>query len=193
MLSKLPRDVKSERKNKAIWDIVLYGSSARGKTGARDIDIAIIFREGTLKERLTTAQDIKLRISRQNPDLKGDLDIKGILWEELFQESFFARSGIFLEGISLFDGKTLASKIGFEGYSLYTYSLQDKSHTDKVKFNYLLSGREKAKGIIATLQGFHVGPGSILMPLKHSEEFDSIFKRHHITFQKRNVLIQHKY
>ena len=183
MLKELKKYLKPEKQDKTILDIVVYGSAVKGKTVPRDFDIIVIFREGTLKERLTKIQSIKKNIKLEK------IDIKGILWEELFQEEFFARSGIFLEGISLFDEKPFSHKVGFEGFTLFVYDLRDKSHTEKVKFNYVLSGR-KGAGIVKMLEGKHLAPGIIQIPIKNSLEFEEILKMHNISYSKKNVLIQ---
>ncbi len=172
--------------DKTIFDIVLYGSAAKGKISPNDVDIAIIFREGTLKERLAKIQTIKKRISIEQ---KEKIDMKGILWEELFKESFFARSGILVDGISLLDGKPFAQKIGFISYSIFIYTLQNKSHTEKIKFNYILSGR-KSKGMIALLEGKRLASGVIQIPTQHSLEFEDVLKKQNVTYSILHVLVQ---
>ncbi|MBI2146863.1 nucleotidyltransferase domain-containing protein [Candidatus Woesearchaeota archaeon] len=183
MLEQLQNAVKNEKKDKAIFDIVLYGSAAKGKSNANDIDIAVIFREGSLKERLAKVQQIKKKIV-----IKEKLDVKAISLEELFQDAFFARSGIFLEGISLFDGREFSKKIGFDGYSLFVYALKNKTHTEKVKFNYVLSGRN-ANGMVKLLNGKHLAPGVMQIPIKNSLEFVEVLKKHGIEYSMKNVLI----
>lgn len=184
MLNDLRNLVKSELDD-TIFDVVIYGSAVKGKAHPRDTDIMIIFRKGTLKERLEKAQRIKRRV-----DAPGKLDVKAVLLEELFDPAFFARSGILLEGISIKDSKPIAQKLGFDGFALFVYSLQNKSHTDKVKFNYILSGRNGDKGIIAHLQGTHLAPGVILIPMKHSLEFEDVLNMHHVQFTRKNMLVE---
>ncbi|MEK6901664.1 MAG: nucleotidyltransferase domain-containing protein [Nanoarchaeota archaeon] len=184
MLTELRKCLKAEKRDNHIFDIVLYGSAAKGKIDPQDIDILVIFREGTLKERLAKLQDIKTKIK-----LEKKTDLKAILWEELFGDEFFARAGIFLEGISVFDGRTIAEKTGFSAATIFTYSLKEKSHTEKVKFNYVLSGRNTA-GIVKKLQGKHLAPGVILIPIKHSPEFEDVLRMHKINYQAKNILVQ---
>lgn len=184
MLKELKKCLKSEKFDKTIFDIVLYGSVAKGKFKPEDIDIIVIFRKGTLKERLQKIQSIKQKIK-----VGKKIDIKGILWEELFQEQFFARSGIILEGVSLFDGNPFSYKIDFEGFVLFIYGLRNKSHTEKVKFNYVLSGR-KDIGMVKRLEGKHIAPGVIQIPIKNSLEFEEVLKRHNINYSRQNSLIQ---
>ncbi|MBI2522799.1 nucleotidyltransferase domain-containing protein [Candidatus Woesearchaeota archaeon] len=184
MLKELKNYLRNEKKDRAIFDIVVYGSAVKGKTSPLDVDIVVIFRGGTLKERLAKIQSIKKYIKPGK-----NIDIKGILLEELFQEQFFARSGIFLEGISIFDGVPFSHKISFEGYAIFIYNLQNKSHTEKVKFNYVLSGRNDL-GMVKRLEGKHIAPGVIQIPIKNSMEFEEVLKRHNINYSKKNFLIE---
>ena len=181
ILKELKRSLKNEN-NKNIFDIVIYGSSVKGKLNPNDVDILVIFNEGNLKERLGKIQEIKKEITT-----KEKLDIKGILLEELFKEEFFARSNIFAEGISLFTGENFSKKIGYTGYCLFIYSLKDKKHSEKVKFNYLLSGRNN-KGLTKELGGTFLGPGVIKVPVKNSMEFEEILNKHEVQFTKKTIL-----
>ena len=185
MLKELKKCLKTERKNKKIFDIVLYGSVVKGKRRPGDIDLLVIFAEGTLKERLTHLQLIKKKIKLKN------VDLKGILLNELFQEVFFARTGIFLEGMSVFEGTPFSQKIGFSGFSLFKYSLKDKTHTEKVKFNYVLSGRGSA-GMVEKLSGNHLAPGVVKIPIKNSLEFEEVLQRHSVNYRKEQILVESK-
>lgn len=184
MLKKLRKCLKSEKKDNDIFDIVIYGSSMKGKTEPNDIDIMVIFKKGKLKDRLEKIQSIKKKIR-----LDKKIDIKGMLLEELFQEHFFNRSGIFFEGVSIFNGKPFSNKIDFKSFTLFTYNLRNKTHNEKVKFNYILSGR-KDTGVVEWLEGKHISPGSIQIPIKNSLEFEEILKKHKISYSKKNILIQ---
>ncbi|MEK6922586.1 MAG: hypothetical protein AABX08_02180 [Nanoarchaeota archaeon] len=184
MLKELKRWLRNERQDRTIFDVVVYGSAVKSKDFPSDIDIAVLFIKGTLKERLSKIQSIKKKIKLPNR-----IDIKGILLEELFQEQFFARSGILLEGISIFDDKPFAHKIGFEGWAMFVYSLRNKTHAQKVKFNYLLRGRSVI-GLIKKFEGKHLSPGIILIPIKNSIIFEDIFKSHKIDYSKKNILLE---
>ena len=184
MLEELKKCLKDEKKDNEIFDIVLYGSSVKGKEKPNDVDILVIFEKGTLKERLEKIQKIKKNIKIENK-----IDIKGILLKELFQEEFFARSGVFLEGVSLIDGKQFANKIGFNNAVLFFHNLKDKTHTEKVKFNYLISGRG-GNGILKLMNGKQLAPGVLQIPLTKSLEFETILNRNKISYYKINVLIQ---
>lgn len=184
MLENLRNLLKNEVKNDFILDIVVYGSLVKGKEDPNDVDIVVIFKKGNLKERLNKIQEIKKKIN-----IGKKIDIQGILIEELFKKELFSRSGIFYEGISLFDNKEFSNKIGFESWALFIYDLKNKTHTEKVKFNYLLSGRNDI-GIRERISGKQLAPGVIEIPVKYSEEFEKILRNYKINFIKKNILIQ---
>ena len=184
MLKQLQRKLAKEKKDKSIFDIILYGSAVKGKSKPNDLDIAVVFRQGALRERLEKIQQIKRKIENG-----GKIDIKGILLEELFREEFFARSGLFLEGISVFSSRPFAEKIGFSAYSLFVYSLKDKTHSQKVQFNYLLRGRDK-RGVLEMMEGKFVSPGAVIISPAHSVEFGEILQRNHIQHKKTDILVR---
>lgn len=186
MLNALNKCLKNEKKDPALFDITLFGSSVKGKQKPRDIDIAAVYTKGSLRERLDKLRGMKKKIRALFPNI--EIDAFTILLEELFQPGFFARSGVFLEGISLLDGKPLAEKMGFKAYSLFTYTLEKLPHTKKVTFNYLLAGRGTLKGMIAHCHGERLVSGAVKIPIEKSIEFEDVLKMHKINYKKKNIL-----
>jgi len=176
---------KSFEKDKSIFDILIYGSNARGKIEARDIDILIIFKETPLEERAEIAQRFKEKIGKE----VGKLDIKTINLSELFETNFLARQAILTEGYSLINCIPFSEKIGFLSYSLFTYKLKNLNHNDKTKFTYSLIGRGKNQGILKKLNAKPLGKGVFLLPIQNSSFFDDFLKRWKIEHTKRNILI----
>lgn len=184
MLKLLKKHLESEKKNKEIFDITVYGSLAKGKEPARDIDILVIFLEGSLKERLDKMQEIKLNLKKF---IDIEIDITQILLKELFMPSFFAKTGILLEGISIFHNKNFCETLGFKAFALFWYNLDGLSHAQKVKFNYLLAGRT-TKGIIKELSGERLVNGAVKIPISNSLPFEEILKSNNIKYHKKNIL-----
>lgn len=185
MLKILRKSLESEKKDSTIFDIILYGSSARGKEKARDIDLMIIFLEGSLKERLEKIQDIK---SRLKDEIK-NLDIKQMLLRDMFSSDFLARTGILLEGISIFREKSLSEIMGFKSYGLFWYNLKGLNHSQKVRFNYMLAGRGM-KGVIEELGGERLVSGAVKIPIRNSIEFEDILKANKIDYKNKSILEQ---
>ena len=185
MLKNLKKYLESEKKDRTIFDIVIYGSAVKGKQDARDIDVLIIFLEGSLKERLNKLQEIKSRLKSKIKDK--NLDIKQILLNELFSSYFLARTGILLEGISVFKNKKFCETLGFKSYTLFWYNLKNLKHSQKVKFNYILAGRG-TKGIIKELKGERLVNGAVKISIENSAVFEKILKDNNIHYSKKNIL-----
>jgi len=175
MLRKLKKCLSDD-----VFDIILYGSSVKGKHKPADIDILVIFRRGTLRERLNAIQDIKKKLGI-------DADYKQILIEDLFSDSFFARTGVLLEGLSARQQKPLSQILGFYACTLFWYTLENFTHTQKVKFNYVLAGRNK-KGLIEEFEGFRLASGVVKIPISKSFEFEEVLKSHSVKYLKKNIL-----
>lgn len=182
MLKTLKKHLESEKKDKNIFDIVIYGSIMKDKT-FNDIDILVIFLEGSLRERLDRIQEIKIKLKK----IISKLDIKQILIKDLFSPEFLARTGILLEGFSIFKNKKFSETLGFRSFSLFWYSLKGLTHAQKVKFNYILAGRG-TDGMIKELNGERLVNGAVKIPLENSSAFESILNANNVAFLKKNIL-----
>jgi len=184
MLKNLKKYLVSEKKEKTIFDIVIYGSAVKGKDSPSDIDIAVIFLEGNLRERLDKIQEIKNRLKK----IRSAIDIKQILLTDLFSSDFLARQGLLLEGISVFRNKKFSEVLGFKSSTLFWYTLEGLTHTQKVRFNYVLAGRNGMEGMIKRLHGKRLVSGMIKIPIENSMEFEEVLKSNNITYKKKDVL-----
>lgn len=167
-----------------VFDIIVYGSSVREKEKPNDIDILLIFLDKELNKRLIIAQKFK-EILKKN--IK-NLDIKTINLPELFDKNFLARQGALVEGYSLLDSIPIARKLGFEGYSLFTYNLKKLDHNKKTKFIYALIGR-KNKGMLKLVDAKYLGKGVIAIPIAKSAIFEDFLKKWGIDYKENKILI----
>jgi len=184
MLKELKKYLESEKEDRSIFDIVIYGSAVKGKEHAKDIDILVIFLRGTLKERLDKLQMIKAKIKKLSDK---NIDLKQILLEELFKPAFLARTGVILEGFSVFRNMKFCQSLGFNSFTLFWYTLKDMTHSQKVKFNYLLAGRG-TKGVIKELNGERLVNGAIKIMIENSAVFEDILKANGVKYFKKNIL-----
>ncbi len=189
MLNELKACLESEKNDDVLFDIVLYGSSVKGKTMPNDIDLIAIFRKGNLRERLDKIQEMKEKIKNtiNTKNTKINIDFKQITIEELFLPEFFAKTGIILEGISLFKDKKFSEILGFKAYSLFWFTLEGLSHNEKVKFNYILAGRG-SEGLISKLGGERLVGGAVKIPIDNSLEFEEVLKNNRINYKKKDIL-----
>jgi len=166
---------------KKIFDIILYGSAARGKHKPRDIDILIIFKDVDKKEYFELPYELRKNLEKEG--LKAD--VKGILIYELFDPKFLARQSLLIEGYSLIKNNLLSERFGFESYSLFAYSLKNLNHNEKTKFQYAFKGRRGEKGVLEELSGVTVGMGSVLIPIENSEKFKEFLDKWRIEYKER--------
>jgi len=182
-LEKLRKCLKTE-KDESIFDIVVFGSLVKGKLSPRDADIMVIFLNGSLKERLGKIQTIKNHLNKKIDD---PVDMKQMLLKDLFSAEFMARTGVLLEGFSIFKGRKFCQTLGFDSFTIFWYNLKQLSHTQKVKFNYILAGRSQ-KGVVEMFQGKRLAGGVVKIPIEFSLEFEVILKKNNVQYDKRNIL-----
>ncbi len=185
MLKDLKKCLKSEKRDSKILDIVIYGSLVKGKPKARDIDVMVIFLEGSLKERLNRLQEIKAKIKKKFEDYT--LDVKQMVLKDFFSPSFLAKTGILIEGISIFSDRKFSEVLGFNSFALFTYNLRKLKHHEKVKFNYILAGRN-ARGVIELLGGRRLASGVVKIPIENSYSFEEILKNNKVNYSKKQIL-----
>ncbi|MDO8661476.1 MAG: hypothetical protein Q7K43_06300 [Candidatus Woesearchaeota archaeon] len=183
-LEQLHKALKKFKNEKNLFDILLYGSTAQNSPNPKDTDILVIFKTGSLKERLDCVQRIKKNISSEH-----NLDIQTVLLEELFSPNFFAKTGVFIDGISIIDNKPFCHKSGFVSNTIFVFDLKNKTHAQKVKFNYLLAGRT-TPGILKHLKGIRLAAGVIQVHSHNAREFEEILLKNAIQHTRKNVLVQ---
>ena len=175
---------KSFFKKEKLFDIILYGSAVKGKDEPRDIDIVIIFLDESVKNRLETAQKFKKNLSKA---LKFDIQTLNVA--DFFDASFFARQSILIEGYSLVSGRKFSEKLGFNGYSLFSYGLGNLSHNQKTLFTYSLSGRSKEEGMVKKVKGKSIGKGAFIVPIENSLIFEDFLNKWELKYSKKNILV----
>lgn len=181
MLKELKRKLRFELEKKEIFDIILYGSAIRRDSSPNDIDVMVIFLNGSLKERLEIIQQIKQKLDSKKTD------IKQMLLKDLFSAELLSRKGILTEGISFRTEKKFCERLGLQSYSLFFYNLEDKTHTEKVKFNYILSGRTTS-GVLKELSAKRIISGCITVPIENADILEKIMQDNEITYTRRDVL-----
>jgi predicted nucleotidyltransferase len=173
---------KTYRKNKNLFDIVLYGSNVKGKREANDWDIIFIFLNLPLKDRLNITQEFKEGLNLKN------LDIKSINIGELFDKTFLARQGIFLEGISLLDKKPLREKLGFKSFELFVLKEKNLPNLKKVQLSYALNGRKKGEGFLKKIQGEKISQKTFIIPIENSSLFEDFLEKWDIDYSSKHFL-----
>lgn len=172
-------------KENNIWDIVVYGSYVRGKSKAKEIDIAVILDKIIpVKRKWDLNQELKKKI-----DLKDKtLDIKTLDLKDLINPGNLNREAILAEGYSLIKKDYIAERFGFKAIAQVEYSLNKLTPAKQKMFYYTLQGRKKGTGILSRLGGRIISKGILEVPTKEYEEINSLLVEKGIPYQTTFLL-----
>ena len=145
-------------KNPFIVDVVVFGSSVRGKRKPKDIDLLVVFKDRVIK---SVEHDIKKIVET---DYK-EISIISKTEETLLDNSFDARESFLFEGISLITGDTLGQRYGFFSFGIFRYDFKDWSKLKKTKFYYALNGRGSSEGMFHELDCIKLADNILMVPL----------------------------
>ena len=170
--------------SESVVDIVQYGSSVIGGNQPNDIDIAVIFKKIPVKNQLNESQEIKKQLAGISPL---PIHIKSFDFYSLFDKSNFAQEGILFYGRSLLNQDYFSKSFGLVPKLQIFYSLDNLEKKDKIRFNYMLSGKGGKYGMLKKHEGKLVKPGMIEIKPEYEEIFNDSIKEHISTFTIRKV------
>jgi predicted nucleotidyltransferase len=168
-----------------IVDIILFGSSMRGKKKPHDIDLLLLFKD---KENIDLSYELRKKIE----SFGYRIEITTRTYKNLFESTFLPRESILSEGFSLILNKKISEALGYMSFMLFLYSLKGFSSSRRMMFHYALNGREKREGIIEELGGIKLANTAILIPIKVSDEFEDFLNYWNVKFKKVRILIPEK-
>lgn len=163
-----------------IADIFIIGSSLKNKLRPEDFDLIVFFKEKNLKE-----------VEEKLFDIKESLGIKDVHIEPLFAESLFEEKiilSILHEGFSVKRNKFLSELIDIKPYSIFSFSLENLSKVDKVRFAQTLYGRNK-DGLLNNEKGIVLGQGSFMVYVEKEELFKELMKKWKITYKYKRAFV----
>jgi hypothetical protein len=144
--------------SKDVIDIALFGSAILSSETTNDIDIVVLFKKIPVKEQLQQSQEIKKQIQEQS---SLPVHIKSFDVDSFFDGGNFAREGILFYGKSVIKKQDFSENFGLSPKSRIYYALDKLEKKAKVKFNYLLSGRQGNYGLLRKSGGQLLAPGII--------------------------------
>ncbi len=169
-LSSIKNKLKRYINNKDILDIVLFGSSVKGKEMPGDIDIAVI-----------SKKDI-------------DINIKGFHVSLLKPEDFIENppsiiNTLLREGYSLKKNCPFSMKYKFSNKILFKYELVSFNPSIKVKIVNILRGKNKEKGMVIENNGEWLSNQVFFVPIEKESIFERFFINFKIKYKKFYLLI----
>ncbi|MBU0459873.1 MAG: nucleotidyltransferase domain-containing protein [Nanoarchaeota archaeon] len=145
-------------------DIILFGSTVRGKAKPGDIDVLVLFKEKIDKE-------IEYKIRKILEKYSQKISLVSKTRKTVLEPSFDARESVLFEGISLLTGLNLAQIYGFTSFGMFKYNFKDWTKLQKTKFYYALNGRKGQEGIFQKLSCIKLSDQIILVHLNKIELF----------------------
>lgn len=170
------------KKNKAaILDIIIFGSTVKGKEKPNDLDILLVYKD---KKDADISYELKKRLVGFNAEIVDKT------YKELFETSFNAREALLAEGYSLVYKKFIAEGLGYNNFILFKYELKGFNKSNRMRFYYSLYGRSKNdNGILARLNAKKFSETVLLCPVKNAEFMKEYLGSWHIKFIEFPVLL----
>jgi predicted nucleotidyltransferase len=178
------KQIKLWIKKDNVLDVVLFGSSVRGKFNPNDIDLCIIIKD--------TDEEKSLNLVDSLGKLTDKYDFKfhiNILTSSSFVLGNTLAKTLLNEGYSIRNNINFSSVLGFENKSLFVYTLKHFSPSKRVKFHYLLKGRYGSEGILKQVKGEFLGTGSILISVEKEDLLKEIFDKWDVKYKINRILI----
>ena len=173
---------KFKKKHGKVFDVILYGSTIKGKKRPNDFDFMLILRGAKEGKRFNLAFEFKEKLLDLGfPHEK--LDVKAINLEGLFDPNYLATPGIIIEGFSLTKGRPIHELMNGESYALFTLDLSKLNSNEKTKFQFALKGRDGKGGVIKELNGSYLGPWVVLIPVEKAHEFKEFLEYWGVDFE----------
>ena len=169
-----------------VVDIVQFGSSVKENSNPNDLDIAVLFKSLPLKEQLNQSQNIKKQIQRLS---NINVHIKSFDLYSFFDKSNFAKEGILMYGKSIITGKNFSRIFGMEPKIHILYNLKSLKKKDKVRFNYMLSGKKGEYGLLRKFEGKIISPGLIEILPEYEDIFVEAIKKITPAFLVKKILL----
>lgn len=167
-LLKIKNKLKKLIKDKEIHDIVLFGSSVKGKNMPSDIDLAIIS-------------------EKKIGDIKGfhisNLNVKDFLKPVSLVKTLLR------EGYSLKKGVAFSEVYGFKNKCLFKYDLRKSAPSKKVKIVNFLRGKRDERGLVLEKGGEWISNQVFFCPVMSESIFERFFLKNKIKFKKYFILI----
>ena len=173
--------------------VIVYGSAARGEyTDDSDLDVLVIFAD----ERSEKKNAPKVRAAAAK--VKGKLPLAPSIYNrKTLREGdpdFFR--GVFKEGVIVFskDMREIPIKdaLSAEPFTLFSYSVEHLSVTEKSKFSHALLGRVtkaggkeyRYGGLLGHIGGKFLGKGVVIVRYSHAEELREFFRGHRVKHEE---------
>ena len=167
--------------NDEILDIVLFGSSVRGKEKPRDIDLLVIYKTKVNSE-------LSYKIKKEFEAIGFEIDLVSKSYNDLFKSAFIARESFLSEGFSLIQKKFIADGLGYKPLVMFRYDIKTFNKSQRMRFYYSLYGRN-SEGMLKKLNLYKFSERIIISPIEESEEVKEYLNSWNIKYLEIPILM----
>ncbi len=171
-ISLIKRKIKPWIKQKGVLDVIIFGSTRRGKERPKDLDLCILIKDEDEKKSLDLIGSLGILTDKFN--LKTQINI---LTSSSFIKGNTLTKTLLLEGYSIKQNKKVSSIFGFKSESIFIYTLKHFSPSKRVQFHYVLRGRYGSKGVLREINSTSLGNGVIRTPSEREDTLKEVFDR----------------
>ena len=178
--SKKYSKLKNEWKNwKEVVDILIFGSSVRGKSVPADIDVCIVFRNA-----------VEINILKKVQNILGEkYHVSALTVDNFFTKPHTLAATMLLEGKSILSGRKFSDTFSARPWILYSYDISKEPAATKVRFVYLLRGRNKSQGIVESWKGQFIAHNVFIIPLEKDSDAQEVFNTWKIKHSRRRIMM----
>lgn len=164
-----------------VIDAFIFGSAVRGKDMPSDMDVLLLFNQ-------ELDLDAQFAFRKMLERFSLPVHVTSKTYAGLMDPLFPAREGILSEGYSVRQECFLHEGFGFATSHVFTYSLQGKTASERVRFYYALNGRG-SEGVLKSSGGRRLSDSTVMIPPLHSEKFSEFLDAWRVRFTRMPVLM----
>ncbi|MDP7080277.1 MAG: nucleotidyltransferase domain-containing protein [Candidatus Undinarchaeales archaeon] len=164
-----------------ILDILVYGSTVRGRRAPGDLDVLVVLRDVTSQEYVDIPYRLRKVLEKERGE--GQLDVKGVKTEEFLDPNYLARTRVLIEAYSLLHDDFLCKRFGLAPHALFTFDLKGLTRSEKTRFHYAMKGRSGEPGVLDELGGVHLGRGVVLVPINAAGDFCDLLELWNVGYE----------
>ena len=169
-----------ERQDRVL-DILVYGSTVRGRRAPGDLDVLVVLRDTTSQEYVDIPYRLRKLLEKERGE--GQLDVKGVKVEEFLDPNYLARTRVLIEGYSLLHDEYLCTRFGLAPHALFTFDLKGLTRSEKTRFHYAMKGRSGELGVLDGLGGVHLGRGVVIVPINAAGDFCDLLEMWNVRYE----------
>ena len=183
-LSSAIRKIRQWIKQSKVLDVVIFGSSARGKPKPTDVDLCIILTDADEKRSLDIIDSLGKLADKEGMNAH----ISVLTSSAIISGNTLAKT-LLAEGVSIKNDDCFSMAFGFKSRSLFSYTLKHFTPAQRVQFHYALKGRYGSQGALAETKGTFLGTGNILVPVENEDLLKEIFDKWNVKYKVDRILI----